>query len=105
MPDEGTTPQDAATQDLVTSLRATVPQALTLMNGTLSSANGDLAQAVRRAPSPETAIRIAFLGVLAREPQPKETATWLAQWTANPSEAAADLLWVLTNGNEFRFRP
>lgn len=87
------------------SRSATVPQALTLMNGSMSSASGDLFAALRRAPDVDTAIRTAFLGVLARTPRPDELATWRNEWSLHRDEAPTDLLWVLTNGNEFRFRP
>lgn len=90
------------------SLDATVPQALTLLNGFLDqrvlSAGSSLQRRLTAQAAPEQRIRAAFLATLSREPRPDEVATWQPALAGDPREGLRDLVWVLCNSHEFRFR-
>ncbi|MBL8725690.1 MAG: DUF1549 domain-containing protein [Planctomycetes bacterium] len=89
------------------STAATVPQVLTMLNGFLDQKVLDGASALKRdlelAPNGERRVRIAFLTVLNREPNPAEVLQWRRAIAIDGDSAIRDLVWVLCNSNEFRF--
>jgi len=87
------------------SRAASVPQALSLLNGPLGNAAGSLARRIAAAPDTASRIRIAYLGVLTRSPNAVELELWSREFEQRGKDAAADLLWVLINSHEFRFCP
>jgi len=86
------------------SLAATVPQALTLMNGALAGSDSQLQRALARAANDDERMRVAFLTVLSRPPRPYEVAIWRDLLAHDPAQGSQDLIWVLCNCDEFRFR-
>jgi len=86
------------------SLAATVPQALTLMNGPLASGDSQLHRALARAANDDERIRLAFLTELSRPPRPYEVAIWRDLLAKDQAKGSQDLIWVLCNCDEFRFR-
>ncbi len=102
---------DSAAQER-TEYRSGIPQALTLMNGTLIRQGTDLEQGpllqALRAPFFDDAqrIEILFLATLSREPRPEESERFLAYVHRHESAeqrraALADILWALLNSAEF----
>jgi hypothetical protein len=87
------------------SRAASVPQALSLLNGPLGNSAGSLARRIAAAPDTASRIRIAYLGVLTRSPNADEVELWSREFEQRGKDAAADLLWVLINSHEFRFCP
>ena len=87
------------------SRAASVPQALSLLNGPLGNAAGSLARRIAAVPDATARIRIAYLGVLTRSPSADELQLWSREFEQRGKDAAADLLWVLVNSHEFRFCP
>ena len=84
---------------------ASVPQALSLLNGPLGNAQGSVHRRIADASNAEAKVRIAFLAVLTRMPHEDERALWEREFRDRPRDAAADLVWVLVNSHEFRFCP
>ena len=59
-----------------------------------------LMQTIRVAGKARDRVRVAYLSILNREPEPAE----LRMWTSERSnEITRDLVWSLLNTNEFRF--
>lgn len=83
---------------------ATVPQALTLLNGPLTNGDSALRTRLLQADSHRRQVELAFLAVLSRSPSAGETECWLDELAADEAKALQDLVWVLCNSNEFRFR-
>jgi hypothetical protein len=95
-----------------TEFQGGIPQALTLMNGTLISSATDLAQGgllnSLEAPffTDDQRIEVIYLATLSRRPTPAEWALlrdYIRGRDANASirEPLADILWALLNGAEF----
>jgi len=87
---------------------ANVPQALSLINGfveenVITNRNAVMRVAIDEAETSKEKIRLAFLGVLSREPSSKETSSWLADFRKDEEQAVQDLVWTLVNTHEFRF--
>ncbi|MEM7202864.1 MAG: DUF1549 domain-containing protein [Planctomycetota bacterium] len=87
------------------STEASVPQALTLMNGVVDQQilrrGSALMRQIEGSGDATARIRTAFLAILSREPSAAE----LRQWRRDTSADAAalnDLVWVLCNSHEFR---
>ncbi|MGE3174457.1 MAG: DUF1549 domain-containing protein [Planctomycetota bacterium] len=85
------------------ALAATVPQALTLLNGPRSGGDSSLLTALRAASSAPDRVRTAFLAMLSRPPTAAEVTRWTGELQRG-DEGLQDLVWVLSNCNEFRFR-
>ena len=87
---------------------ATVPQALSLINGfveqsLIPNARSYLMKNIAAASDPEDKVRAAFLSVLNRKPTPEELSLFVPDIRSNEKEAVGDLIWTLVNSNEFRF--
>lgn len=87
-------------------LEGAVQQALLMMNNkTLSDklAGSELHKEMLASKSDEKMIETAFLGVLARRPNDEEVARYrnFIKESANRTEAAVDILWILVNSAEF----
>lgn len=88
---------------------ATVPQALTLINGflerdVLRKSHTPLMLAMLRGKKPVDRIRAAFLSTLNRQPTSEEIAMWRRDiGTGNDLDGCRDLIWTLVNSHEFRF--
>lgn len=93
---------DGAFQD------ATIPQALSLLNGfleerILSNSQSVLMQTLQAASSPEDKIEAAFLSILNRKPENYENRMWKGEVKADPVQGCKDLVWTLINTHEFLF--
>ena len=84
---------------------ASVPQALSLLNGPLGNAQGAVHRRIAEASDAQAKVRAAFLAVLTRLPDDDEQVLWQRDFRERPRDAAADLVWVLVNSHEFRFCP
>jgi hypothetical protein len=86
---------------------ATVPQVLTLLNGFVDQRVFEPGSVLRRrlAAGKDDAdrLRAAYLSILNRAPDAKETALWRGELAQRGDAAVRDLVWVLINSNEFRF--
>ena len=86
---------------------ATVPQVLTLLNGFLDQRVLNGQSALRRdldtAEDGARRVRVAYLTTLNREPTEAELADWRRQIAIHGRNVVRDLVWVLCNSNEFRF--
>ena len=87
---------------------ATVPQALVLLNGLvedrlLNNPQAVLMRAIKNAPDNNAKIALAYESILSRQPEQDELATWKSEFKNGAMTASRDLVWVLTNSNEFRF--
>lgn len=90
---------------------ATVPQALSLLNGfvetsVLGDSQSRLVRELAAADTPTQAIRVAYLNLLTREPRDDEMSLWrkTLDEAESENETLADLVWILANSHEFRFR-
>ena len=84
-----------------------VTQSLSLMNGFIekeiaANSNTVLMRNVFNA-NPEKKFESVYLTMLSRKPSRTETSSWRSEFTKNPKQAVADLIWVLANSNEFIF--
>ncbi len=82
---------------------ASVPQALTLLNGPIPGGAASLQARLARVTDPADRIHIAFLATLSRPPHTDEADTWALAMQRQPGPCTQDLLWVLLNSDEFRF--
>jgi hypothetical protein len=87
---------------------ATVPQALSLLNGfvdknLLPNAKAALRAAADAAKDPESKLRTVFRGVLSRDPNASEKDAWVADLGKRGDAALKDLIWTLVNTHEFMF--
>jgi hypothetical protein len=87
------------------SRAATVPQALTLLNGAAAGPLTSLQHALAQAKDPAAKVRTAYLAMLTRGPRPYEEAFWCHELARDAAQGTQDLAWVLLNSNEFRFLP
>lgn len=90
------------------STEANVPQVLTMLNGIvetrlLGNPSAPLTTALLMAPGIEDRIRVAYLGILAREPDADELAMWKRDHERVGDAVFRDLVWTLLNTHEFRF--
>ncbi len=95
---------DRETVDAATRA-ASVPQALTLLNGPLGNAASTVVRRMAEAADIDARIDVAFLATLTRRPLDCERATWQQEFASRGKEATADLVWVLVNSHEFRRCP
>ena len=83
---------------------ANVPQVLTLLNGFVEQRimrpESLLMQTIKVAPKSKDKVRLAYLSILNREPEPAEVRMWTAE---RSKQMPRDLVWTLLNTNEFRF--
>ena len=98
--------------DQRTDYQAGIPQALTLMNGSMiTSATADAPKGILRSLSApffddETRVEKLFVATLSRKPSDEER-KWYADFldsqpaAADKSETLGDVLWVLLNSTEF----
>jgi Protein of unknown function (DUF1553)/Protein of unknown function (DUF1549) len=84
---------------------ASVPQALSLLNGPLGNSASAVARRMASATGADAWIDVAFLAVLQRKPDDGERATWKQEFASRGKDAGPDLLWVLVNSHEFRICP
>ena len=88
---------------------ASVPQALTLLNGPFAEALGDsdshsiLQTNLRNAETNREKFEILCLSVLSRKPTPAETELFQSELAANGGGALDSFLWVVLNSQQFRF--
>ena len=94
-------------------MRASLPQALAMMNGTFitkatSPGSGTTLAAVLHAPFMDNAARIEtlFLATLSRKPHPQEARPMVRHVdggakSGNGGEALGDIFWALLNSSEF----
>ena len=91
------------------STEASVPQALTLLNGkvedyltlnTVSAINRNIAAAKTH----QDKVKTAFLSILNRFPESDELTLFTKRFEEDPEQARKDMVWVLVNSNEFLFR-
>jgi thermostable 8-oxoguanine DNA glycosylase len=90
------------------SLEASVPQALTLLNGKVEdylirNPVSMINRSLDVAKTPAEGIRAAFLSILSREPNAQEMAMFTKRFEKDPTQARQDIVWVLVNSNEFMF--
>jgi hypothetical protein len=90
---------DGATRD------ATVPQALTLLNGTAAGQLTSLVHAIAQQKDHAGKVRTAYLAMLTRLPRADELQFWIGELGRDAAKTEQDLVWVLLNSNEFRFLP
>ncbi len=106
------TPNETDENDETLTLDGTIPQALALMNGELTSegislASGtELARIVAKRGSAVEKIRRAFVATLSREPTDREIAALRPRFRAGrgrtaEAESLRDLYWALLNSSEF----
>ena len=91
------------------STEASVPQALTLLNGKVEDylTLNPVSSSNRRLNNTKTTqekIKIAYLSILCRKPQESEISMFAHQFKADPEQAQKDMVWVLINSNEFMFK-
>jgi hypothetical protein len=87
---------------------ASVPQALTLLNGKVEDyiTNNSISYInmnLQNAKNNRDKISVAFRSILSREASVEETNMFAARFEEDPEQTRKDLIWVLINSNEFRF--
>ena len=86
---------------------ASVPQALSLLNGpfaeALSNPNSVLQLSLAGAESLDEKLNTLFLAVLSRKPTGAERALFSSELEKNGGRAFETILWVLLNSQQFRF--
>ena len=89
------------------SASASVPQALTLLNGpvaeTLGNRRSVLSQNIEEAKTPEEKIETIYLSMLTRYPNDAEMALLRKEVEANGDSGYDNILWALVNSQNFRF--
>ena len=87
---------------------ASIPQALSLLNGTVETAlvqNGGavISREIANAEGANKKIEAGFLSVLGREPSRAELKLWSEDFRTDETRASQDLIWTLVNSHEFLF--
>jgi hypothetical protein len=84
-----------------------VPQALALMNGPVTTQLLDrrsvLMQNLERAETPQRKVEVIFLSMFNRKPTPSELRVALEEVKADEREGFASIIWALANTREFLF--
>ena len=91
------------------STEASIPQALTLLNGKvedylISNSYSFITRTIRDAGSPEKKIEAAYIGILSRKPNAQEISLFKQRFAQDDEQAQKDIVWVLVNSNEFLFK-
>ena len=86
---------------------ASVPQALHLLNGSMTNAIGSrfspFGKQLHLAKKPEEKIRLIFQGMLTREPTTSEIELGVAEFDRHEDDAVETLIWTLLNTQQFLF--
>ena len=89
------------------SAMASVPQALTLLNGPIAETLGNRRSVLRQdlgdAETPEEKIETIYLSMLTRYPSDAEMALLRKEVEANGDTGYENILWALVNSQNFRF--
>ena len=90
------------------SKEASIPQALTLLNGKvedylINNQYSFIARTLRDTDDVSKKIELAYLSVLTRKPTAKESSMLKQRFAKDAVQAQKDMIWVLVNSNEFMF--
>jgi len=86
---------------------ASVPQALSLLNGevfkALASPSSSLSLQLKKAQTPEEKCDALYLAMLSKKPSPEERSLLLDEFVNDPENAARTTIWALLNSSGFLF--
>ncbi|MCM8540362.1 MAG: DUF1549 and DUF1553 domain-containing protein [Lentisphaeraceae bacterium] len=90
------------------SQEASIPQALTLLNGKvedylINNQYSFVARTLRDAKTTEEKVEAAYLSILSRKPTAYEQSMFKQRFAKDDAQAQKDIIWVLVNSNEFMF--
>ena len=90
------------------SKEASIPQALTLLNGKvedylINNSYSFIARTLRDTEDVSKKVELAYLSILSRKPTTKETSMFKQRFAKDAVQAQKDMIWVLVNSNEFMF--
>jgi len=90
------------------SKEASIPQALTLLNGKvedylINNKYSFIARNLRDTEDVSKKIEIAYMSILTRKPSPQESSMLKQRFAKDAVQAQKDMVWVLVNSNEFMF--
>ncbi|MCM8534472.1 MAG: DUF1549 and DUF1553 domain-containing protein [Lentisphaeraceae bacterium] len=90
------------------STEASIPQALTLLNGKvedylINSKYSIVNRSISEGKTAEDKVKEAYLSILSRQPNAKELSMFAQRFKKDESQASKDIIWVLVNSNEFLF--
>ena len=90
------------------SQEASIPQALTLLNGKvedylINNSYSFIARTLRDAKDVNAKIELAYLSILSRKPTSNEVSMFKQRFAKDADQAQKDMVWVLVNSNEFLF--
>ena len=88
---------------------ASVPQALTFMNGKLedyitNNTYSYINQNMKKAKTFKQKVDVAFLSILSRLPDKAEQEIFIELFEKDAKQTTKDIVWVLVNSNEFMFK-
>ena len=90
------------------SKEASIPQALTLLNGKvedylINNNYSFIARNLRDTEDVSKKIEIAYMSILTRKPTTQESSMFKQRFEKDAVQAQKDMVWVLVNSNEFMF--
>ena len=90
------------------STEASIPQALTLLNGKvedylINNSYSFIARTLRDTEDVAKKVELAYLSILSRKPTSQEVSMFKQRFAKDAAQAQKDMVWVLVNSNEFMF--